>query len=43
MPTREYKDEQRVPLMAVIDRCGSVRAAAVKVGVRPDVGYTWMK
>lgn len=43
MPARKYTDEQRIAFMAVIDRGGSVRAAAAKVGVHPDVGYKWMK
>jgi IS30 family transposase len=29
--------------MALIDRGGSVRAAAAAVGVHPDAGYAWMK
>ena len=29
--------------MALIDRGGSVRAAAVSVGVQPDQGYQWMR
>lgn len=43
MPARKYTEEQRLEFMALIDRGGSVRAAAVKVGVPPDRGYVWMK
>lgn len=40
MPGRKYTEEQRREFMALIDRGGSVRAAAVKVGVHPDAGHT---
>ena len=43
MPARKYTERQRVTFMALIDRGGSVRAAATKVGVHPDAGYKWMK
>jgi len=43
MPARKYTEQQRVAFMAVIDRGGSVRAAAAKVGVHPEAGYKWMK
>lgn len=36
MPARKYTERQRVAFMALIDRGGSVRAAATKVGVHPD-------
>ena len=43
MPSRKYTEEQRLAFMALIDRGGSVRAAAVAVGAHPDAGYVWMK
>jgi transposase, IS30 family len=43
MPARKYTAEQRAEFMRLIDRGGSVRAAAVAVGVHPDAGYGWMK
>ena len=43
MPTRKYTEQQRLEFMALIDRGGSVRAAAISVGVHPDAGYKWMK
>lgn len=43
MPARKYTELQRLAFMALIDRGGSVRAAAAKVGVHPDAGYKWMK
>lgn len=43
MPARKYSEEQRLKFMALIDRGGSVRAAALSVGVHPDRGYRWMR
>ena len=43
MPARKYTEQQRLEFMAVIDRGGSVRAAAIAVGAHPDRGYQWMK
>jgi transposase-like protein len=43
MPARKYTEHQRLAFMALIDRGGSVRAAAIAVGVHPDAGYKWMK
>jgi transposase, IS30 family len=43
MAARKYSEEQRLKFMALIDRGGSVRAAAAAVGVHPDTGYRWMK
>lgn len=43
MPAKQYTQEQRSQFMALIDRGGSVRAAAVSVGVHPDRGYQWMR
>ena len=43
MPARKYTELQRLAFMALIDRGGSVRAAAIAVGVHPDAGYKWMK
>lgn len=43
MPARKYTELQRLEFMALIDRGGSVRAAAVRVGVHPDAGYKWMR
>jgi IS30 family transposase len=42
MPAKKYSEEQRLAFMALIDRGGSVRAAALSVGVHPDRGYRWM-
>ena len=39
MPARKYTEQQRLEFMALIDRGGSVRAAAISVGVHPDAGY----
>jgi len=43
MPARKYTEQQRLAFMALIDRGGSVRAAALAAGVSPDRGYRWMK
>jgi len=43
MPARKYTEAQRLEFMALIDRGGSVRAAAIAVGAHPDAGYRWMK
>ena len=43
IPARKYTEEQRLAFVALIDRGGSVRAAAIAVGVHPDAGYKWMK
>ena len=43
MPARKYTEQQRLAFLALIDRGGSVRAAALAVGVSPDRGYRWMK
>lgn len=43
MPARKYTEQQRIAFMAIIDRGGSVRAAAASIGVHPDAGYKWMK
>jgi IS30 family transposase len=43
MPARKYTQQQRLAFMVLIDRGGSVRAAALAVGVHPDRGYQWMK
>lgn len=43
MPAKKYTEDQRVNFLAVIDRGGSVRAAAASVGVHPDAGYKWMR
>jgi IS30 family transposase len=43
MPARVYSEQQRLAFMTLIDRGGSVRAAAATVGVHPDAGYKWMK
>jgi len=43
MPARKYTEQQRLEFMTVIDRGGSVRAAAIAVGAHPDRGYQWMK
>lgn len=38
MLATKYTERRRVAFMALVDRGGSVRAAATKVGVHPDVG-----
>lgn len=43
MPAKKYTEQQRLDFLALIDRGGSVRAAALAVGVHPDRGYRWMK
>src|SRR4051812_34809617 len=43
MAARKYTEQQLLAFMALIDRGGSVRAAALAVGVHPDRGYQWMK
>ncbi|PFG33921.1 IS30 family transposase [Sanguibacter antarcticus] len=43
MPARKYTEQQRLAFLALIDRGGSVRAAALAAGVSPDRGYRWMK
>jgi IS30 family transposase len=43
MPARKYTEQQRLAFMALIDRGGSVRAAALAVGAHPERGYKWMK
>jgi len=43
MPARKYTQQQRLEFMPVIDRGGSVRAAAIAVGAHPDPGYQWVK
>lgn len=43
MPARKYTEQQRLEFMTLIDRGGSVRAAAVASGAHPDRGYQWMK
>ncbi len=43
MPARRYGEQQRLVFLALIDRGGSVRAAALAVGVHPDRGYRWFK
>ena len=43
MPARKYTEAQRLEFMALIDRGGSIRAAAARVGVHPDRGYQWMR
>lgn len=35
MPARKYTEQQRLAFMALIDRSGSVRAAALTVGAHP--------
>ena len=43
MLARKYVEDQRLGFMAVIDRGGSVRAAAASVGVHPDTCYIRMR
>lgn len=43
MPARKYTDEQRDGFFEVLDRGGTVRAAAAAVGVHPDAGYRWVE
>lgn len=43
MPARRYGEKQRLAFLALIDRGGSVRAAALTVGVHRDRGYRWFK
>lgn len=43
MPARKYTEQQRRKFMALIDRGGSVRAAAQTVGVDTITANRWMK
>jgi len=43
MPARKYTQQQRFEFMSLIDRGGSVRAAAQRVAVDPSTAYRWMK
>ena len=43
MPARKYTEQQRLEFVALIDRGGSVRAAAQRVGVDPSTAYRWVK
>lgn len=43
MPVRKYTEQQRLVFLALLDRGGSVQAAALSAGVSPDRGYRWMK
>ena len=43
MPARKYTDEQRDRFFEVLDRGGTIRAAAAAAGVHPDAGYRWVK
>ena len=43
MPAQKYTEQQRLEFMALIDRGGSICAAALAIGVHPDAGYKWMK
>lgn len=43
MPARKYTEQQRLEFMALIDRGGSVRAAAVEIDAHPGAGYEWMR
>ena len=39
----DQTEDRRLDFMAVIDRTGSVRAAAASVGVHPDTSFRWMR
>ena len=39
----DQTEDQRLDFMAVIDRSGSVRAAAASAGVHSDTGFRWMR
>ena len=43
MPARKYTEEQRERFFEVMDRGGTVRAAAAAAGVHPDAGYRWVR
>lgn len=43
MPARKYSDEQRDRFFEVLDRGGTIRAAATSAGVHPDAGQRWVK
>lgn len=43
MPARKYTDEQHDRFFEVLDRGGTIRAAAAAAGVHPDAGYRWVK
>ncbi|MEV6527303.1 helix-turn-helix domain-containing protein [Longispora sp. NPDC051575] len=43
MAGRKYSEEQKQRFFDLVDRGGTVRAAAVAVGVHPDAAYTWLR
>lgn len=43
MAARKFSDGQRREFLAIVDRGGTVRAAALAVGVSPNAGYRWMR
>ena len=43
MPGPKYTSDQKRQFFDLVDRGGTVRAAALTVGVRPDAAYTWLR
>jgi len=43
MAAKKYTEEQRERFFELLDRGGTVRAAAAVVGVHPDAGYRWVR
>ena len=37
------RESQRREFFAIMDRGSTIRAAAIKVGVSPSIGYKWVK
>jgi transposase, IS30 family len=43
MPGPKYTGEQKQHFFDLVDRGGTVRAAALAAGVHPDAAYTWLR
>ena len=43
MPGPKYTSDQKRQFFDLVDRGGTVRAAALTVGVRPDAAYPWLR
>ena len=43
MPGPKYTSDQKRQFFDLVDRGGTVRAAALTVGVRPDAAYMWVR
>ncbi|WP_410677307.1 transposase, partial [Amycolatopsis sp. cmx-4-68] len=43
MAGRKYSKEQKEGFFDLLDRGGTVRAAATAAGVHPEAAYTWLR